>query len=246
VTADKPFSFDTDQGNKVEVVPTRLIHAGGLYLGLTAGYKSVNWFTEVGIYGDGALAGARINYTVQLGPGSQNYALQNSSYYHGHGYRRSTLTFGARFTGDAPMAATRKAKWQLWGLAGVHMLRRPPTTAESPLGGSWHFNDQDSMAYVADMLSPLRTSWYINGGLMIKGFNSKGHSILNISLFYGQALSRYRPMVISALRFKNYTDGKTYQNGIRSLGSGIYLQLSKDIYLNNLIKRKRAPYRGVD
>jgi len=242
VMAEKPFSFETDQGNVVEVVPTRVIYPGGLSIGLSAGYKAANWFLEIGTFQDGALAGARINYTLlnePIGQGGVNYVMQNSSYYHGHGYGRRSISYGFRLSGDRPLAASRRTKWQLWGTAGIDLWRRPPGTAESPTGGLWYFNERDSMSYFADMQAPLRTAWFLNAGLMLKAFNSKGHSIVNLSLFYSQAVSRNRSMTVSALTFTNYTDGKQYRQWIRSLGSGLYFQISKDIYINNLIKRLR-------
>ena len=164
--------------------------------------------------------------------------VQSGSYYHGGSYARYSMNYGVNLSGHKAQERVGKARWELWGFAGIDYWRRPPIPAESPTGGLWLFNEQDSRSYFADMQTPLRTSFFVTGGLTLKGYNRKGRSIFNVGVFYSQAVTR-RVMATSALTFTNYTDGKQYFASIRSKGSGIYFQLSKDIYLNNIFKRKK-------
>lgn len=234
---EKPFGFVTDQGNIVDITPTRLIQPRGLAIGLSAGFKAEFWFLELGRFQDEAIVGARVHYTLFASPGNGSYIMSNLPYFHGGSYSRTSLNYGFKFTGERDRSVLRKTRWELWGLVGLDYWRRPPIPAKSPIGFLWSFNAQDVMSLDVDMQTPLRSNYYGTLGLMLKAFNGKGHSILNFSMFYSQGLTR-RVMAQSFLTFTNYTDGKFYQRVINSKGSGFYFQVSKDIYLNNIIRRK--------
>jgi len=76
---------------------------------------------------------------------------------------------------------------------------------------------------------------------MIKGFNRKGHSIVNLHVQYAWGLSREQPFA-GRFSFTHQPSGDQAYAGFSSRGDGLYVAVSKDFYLNNVLRIfKRKP-----
>ena len=232
----KPVELITEQDHHMSIAPLRCFSSGSFNIGLAIGYKMERSFIELCEWQDEAEVGALLNYN-SLAQDSTVFLEQNK-YYHGSSYGRSSFQYGFRLFHDRTSISEKKTRWELWGYVAHDFFHRPAIPAKDSGGASWKFSQVDSVSMQYELSTPQRFSGYARAGLLVKAFNAKGHSIFNFSVSYSHALSSHRNMANSIITITNYSDGLKYIHVLRSNGSGFYFQFSKDIYFNNLFKKK--------
>lgn len=231
-----PVDIVTAQGNKVAITPLTFFDPGGLAIGLSIGYKTERSFVELAEWQDGAEVGATFNYNTFILDTA--VLIQEAKYYHGGSFGRTSLQYGFKLWGDRAIIPDKKARWEFWGYIALDVLHRPSIPVTDGGGQSWKFNRLDSAAIQYVLSTPRRSNVYGRVGSMVKAFNSKGHSIVNIGVSLSRSFAEHNTMAGSSITIKNFTDGIRYYYNIRSVGSGLYFQISKDIYINNIFNRK--------
>ena len=236
VNKGRPIELVTRQGNTITTMPLHYFGSGAYNIGMAVGYRTSRSYFEVAEWQDEAEVGGRDGYNNTFS--DTNVFIIPNQYYHGSSYGRTSIQYGRCLFENRVYRNGRKARWELWGYGAMELFHRPRIPAKSTFGDAWHFNTVDSAAMLIELETPYRVSPFVRLGLMVKAFKNNGHSIINIGISYMQAVTN-RDMAISKHTVKNYSDGLRYIYSIRSRGSGIYFQVSKDIYFNRIFHRKR-------
>ncbi|HRD53432.1 MAG TPA: hypothetical protein PKY96_12370 [Flavobacteriales bacterium] len=220
----------------MDLLPKRFFSGSEMSFGLAAGYKRVKWLIDVSTGEDEALYAFKLyGYGVGGGPGYIKTQLTGVTYY------RTSAMLGARLMWLDQSGASRRVRWELWGTLAAHRWRRHDGPSKIDLRGSWEVSATETIAYSLDQNSQTATSAFIAPGLMIKGFNRKGHSIVNLHVQYAWGLSREQPFA-GRFSFTHQPSGDQAYAGFSSRGDGLYVAVSKDFYLNNVLRIfKRKP-----
>lgn len=236
----------TTQNNYTLIVkPKRFYTMQGFNLGLYAGYRTKNWFAEIGWAQDDANSGIDLIQT--------DYRKYNNTYYSslmfdagGQSYSRYGIKFGIKLFGSDSVALHKKYRWQGFLFGGVELMIRPPIPAETGLGFVYYTNaNLDSMLYSSYFSSGIRYGIMGTLGFMLKGYNKKGKNIVNFSVHFSQA-RRYNQLSYQKINFYDYKDGSNYETYTFSKGSGLYFTISKDIFIPTRWQRMQKASKHLD
>jgi hypothetical protein len=227
------------------VKPKRFYTAPGFNLGLNAGYRTKNWFAEIGWAQDEANSGIDLILT--------DYRKYNNTYYSsrmldagGQSYSRFGIKFGIKLFGNDSVALHKKYRWQGFLFGGLEFLIRPPIPAETGLGFVYYTNaNLDSMLYSSYFSSGIRYGFMGTLGFMLKGYNKKGRNMINFSVHFSQA-RRYNQLSYQKINFYDYKDGSNYETYTFSKGSGLYFTISKDIFIPTKWQRMQKASKHLD
>jgi hypothetical protein len=245
--ANKGFTIPITTQNDYTLIvkPKRFYTMQGFNLGLYAGYRTKNWFAEIGWAQDDANSGIDLILT--------DYRKYNNTYYSsrtldagGQSYSRYGIKFGIKLFGNDSVSPNKKYRWQGFLFGGLEFLIRPPIPAETGLGFVYYTNaNLDSMLYTSYFSSGIRYGFMGTLGFMLKGYNKKGRNMINFSVHFSQA-RRYNQMSYQKINFYDYKDGSNYETYTFYKGSGLYFTISKDIFIPTKWQRMQKASKHLD
>jgi len=222
-------------GATMEMVPNRFFSGSEMSFGMAVGFKRSKWLVDISASEDEALYAFKLyGFGVGNGPGYISTRITGATYY------RTSLILGGRLIWFGKTAPSRQLRWELWGFLAAHRWRRFDGPSTVVLQGAWDVSATERISYSLDQNIQSSLSTFLAPGLMLKGFNRKGHSIFNVHVQYALGLSPEQPFS-GRMAFTHQPSGDQAYAPFSTRGVGLYVGVSKDIYLNNvfqLFKRK--------
>lgn len=231
-----PVGFRTDQGYVIKVEPNNKLKPVGIFFGLGIGYRRGLWFAEMGICEDVAEYQVSINATRWTSLNGEAYS-NVEQFRTGELFSRSSVTIGRRILGPRASVKASKGYVEVMGMLSVELWHRSHGSTVGLYHQEWNASPTDSLSWTMHTEVARYSAISLAPCVMFKAFNKKGHSMLNVSLSYSHILGE-RTLVRATNCFVNYADGLSYTTTINGGGGGLYLALSKDIYLNNIFSRR--------
>ncbi len=228
------FSLPAEFGHDARVVPMRAFSPQGLLFGFGLGFKARTWMLEMAFMEDEALFGASLQGEAYLsGAGVFGHGEQ-SSFYTGKVASKLSLTASFRLWGGGDqIARDRSARWECWAQFSGHLLSSAGATEGLLASGSWYAAPDRPVSWELREAASLPDAFGGMAGVMLKGYNRKGHSIVNVSLGHCWLFDN-QDMLLARMSFRVEPDGRAHTGYLKASGSGILLGVSKDFYLNNL------------
>jgi hypothetical protein len=237
VNNDHPYDVTTAQGYTIRVTPINFYTSQGFDIGFYAGYRAKNCFFETGWSQDQGNQGVRLTATT-FERYDNSFHKTEIVYSVGMEYNKYPFKIGLKLFGKDSISANKKLRWQCFLYGGIDLLTRPPIPAENGSGYVFITNKYgDSVIYESQLGSNIRWGRLNTIGLMLKAYNRKGRTVLNLSVHYSQG-ARNQQITFTSLKFTNY-DGTVYKSWVGSKGSGLYFSVSTDIYPMNFFKKKQ-------
>ena len=244
------YEVTTAQGFTVKVDPLNLYTGNGFDIGIHTGYISKNLFFEVGISQDGSNAGVRLIAT-SYSKNSNVYYLDDVYDNMGLAFIKYPLRVGIKLFGKEPIPfnSDKMIRWQGFLQGGVDFLKRQGRggSVYGLTGWSHTFIPQegDTLLYESFIASNVSNSYLLTLGFMLKGYNKKGRNVITFGIHYSQGKRRGQT-TFNDITFTNYVDKKVYRSYVQSNCSGIYFNISKDIYPLNIFKKNKKSSHSIE
>jgi hypothetical protein len=227
------------------VKPKRFYTMQGFNLSLNAGYRSNNWFAEIGWAQDEANSGIDLILT-DYSPYLKNTLSASILDYGGQSFSRYGIKFGIKLFGNDSVSPNKKYRWQGFLFGGLEFMIRPPIPSETGIGLVFYTNPNlDSVLFTSYFSSQIRYGFMGTLGFMLKGYNKRGRNMINFSVHFSQA-RRFNQLSYQKINFYDYKDGSNYETYTFSKGSGLYFTISKDIFIPTKWQRMQKASKHLD
>ena len=236
INRDHGSEVTTPQGNRFGIAPSRFFGSGAFNFGLAIGYRTERSFVELAEWQDKGELSTLFTYyqTVQ----DTIVLLQHVRYKSHNNYSRTSLQYGFLLLGGSVKDPNPRIKWELWGFIAHDFLLGRRVLNYSRQVETVHFNAVDSASITRLHDIPARYNGYGRVGMIVKAFDPKGRSIFNFSVSYKHPLAT-KEMGKTDFYIMDHSGGYNYVYSTRTLGSGLYFQVSKDLYLDKIFKVKK-------
>lgn len=230
-----PYDITTQQGYTLHIRPLNCYYLKGWHdIGLHLGYRTKKVFAEIGVSSSGSNSGfvaTGMNYL----PNGNGY-IDESTSRTGIMYTKYPLRMGVRLFGNDSLRKGNKKRWECFLYGGIDLLKRPGNGVMDISGMEYIINtNQDTVVLLRKSEVGAAKSYLATIGIMLKGYNKRNRNIFNISIHYSQG---HDVMSWLSMKFINY-DGTVYWGKpIKTKGSGLFINISKDIYPSNIFRKK--------
>jgi|ERR1051326_1239413 hypothetical protein len=237
INSTTPYDITTQQGYVMKIEPINFYDFGlsDFNYGLLCGYQTKKLFFETGWTGDQLGIDFNIIGTA-CSPFDTTYYVYKSEIKSGALFNKYPFRFGLKLLGKDSVPIGKKMRWQCFLYGGIDYLRVQGTgqfgssswgVIINPNHDAIQFEDYESTNfYRGEILKTI--------GFIFKSYNKKGKNIINFSIHYSHG---NREMYYSIPKFTNYDQVVYMGLPVFSKGSGLYINVSKDIYPLNIYRK---------
>ena len=236
---DKGSVFNSKSGTQVEVSVSNFYqNYPDILLGINFGYKSSNFFYEFGYYSDATSNNIQLKYVTYY-PSYNNYYETNAYSIAGVTQKSFPLRIGMKIY-QKQSKLYEKITTSIYITSGIEIQNNFGTL--SPQMNKF----STSTDGVNEIKMTIITEQSINKratkptiGFVVEIKNRNDFNLFNLTINYNFNLKSTKWLQTRRVDIEDI-DGKKYTVGnFTSTGSGLYLGISKNIYINRVFKKKK-------
>jgi hypothetical protein len=238
---DKGSTFNSKSGTQI-VVGAKNFYQGfpDILLGINLGYKTANFFYECGYYSDATSNSIKLSYVT--------YYPNYNNYYETHAYsiagvaQKSYLFRMGMKVFEKQSKLYQNITTSIYITSGVEVQINYGTLLPqiSEFSTSTDGINEIKITITTEQ-SIIKTAPKPTIGLLLEIKNKNDFNLFNLTINYNFNLTRYTKWLQTRRVDIEDIDGKIYTVGLfTSTGSGLYLGITKNIYLNRIFKKNKT------
>lgn len=234
---DIGYTFNSKSGSQIEISTKNIYNTfPEILLGINFGYKTSNFFYEVGAYQDGSS-----NY---IGLKYLEYNAIENNYYQGGGYsysgiaqRSYPIRIGIKIIENNSKIHNKKT-FSLYLISGLEIQCNYGSLGQQISRRSFTPNGIDNIYIDISTDRSVKRAYHPSIGLLFEVKNGRDFNLFNLQVNYNISTFKSKELQSRNVRITDIDNQQYYVGRFMSTGSGLYLGISKNIYFNRIFKRK--------